>query len=206
MFEIHYYYSFIFAILLFQLLPGAGTIAILSATAKHGVKSGMSAVLGTLAGDIIYMSSAVLGLAAILKNYPKVFTVMQFLGVIYLGYLGLKNLLVRIDNEQSHQTQKESNRAIFQQALAICLTNPKAIMFFMAFFPLFLTQDSQPWTLILMMLHVTTLSLIYQTTLVLIGNTVSKYFSQWKYSKLIAIRLSGLALIGFGIKLARNIK
>ena len=49
------YGSFIMAIVVFQVVPGAGTIAILNATARRGVGFGMSAVLGTLAGDFIYM-------------------------------------------------------------------------------------------------------------------------------------------------------
>jgi leucine efflux protein len=206
MFEIQNYYSFIIAIILFQLFPGAGTIVILSATAKNGLRSGMSAVLGTLTGDIIYMSSAVLGLAAILQNYPYFFKGIQYIGVVYLCFIGLKYLLAKIENEESSKSQKGLHKASFHQALAVCLTNPKAIIFFMAFFPLFLSQESQPITLFLMMLHVTVISLIYQTLLVFIGNSVSKYIKQWKYTTVIATRLAGFALIGFGVKLARNIK
>jgi len=160
MFEIQNYYSFILAILLFQLFPGVGTIAILTATATHGIKSGMSAVLGTLVGDLLYMTSAVLGLATILNNFPTVLKVAQYTGVIYLFYLGLKKLFSKITGNSHDQVVKTSHLATFKQALVICLTNPKAILFFMAFFPLFLTQDSKSVTLVLMMIHVTIISLI----------------------------------------------
>lgn len=204
--EIQNYGSFIMAILLFQLFPGAGTVAILTATATNGIRSGMSAVLGTITGDIIYMFSAVLGLAAILNQYPVTLKIAQYAGVIYLIYLGVKKIITASSNQLASDQRKISNKHIYKESLAICLTNPKAILFFMAFFPLFLSQEPKSTTLALMMAHVTMISLIYQTLLVLVGNKVAIYFSRWKKSKTIAIRIAGLALIGFGVKLARSIK
>lgn len=206
MFEIQSYYSFILAILLFQLFPGAGTVAILTATATGGVRSGMSAVYGTLLGDFIYMSSAVLGLAAVLQKFPAALTAAQYVGVVYLCYLGLKKLFGRIEENPAGHTGGSGEWTVFRQALAICLTNPKAIMFFMAFFPLFMSQGSGPVTLLAMMAHVTLLSLVYQAMLVLVGNRATRFLARWRYSKVIATRLAGIALLGFGLKLARNIK
>jgi len=206
MFDIQNYHSFILAIIVFQLFPGAGTLAILKSTASGGIKSGMFAVYGTLLGDFIYMSSAVLGLAAILQNFPFILKFAQFAGVLYLVFLGIQKLLEKVDVNVREELVVNNHFKIFREALAICLTNPKAIMFFMAFFPLFLVHDSKPGTLLVMMIHVTIISLIYQTSLVLLGNRVARLISGWKYSKIIATRLAGLAFIAFGIKLARNIK
>ena len=90
----------------------------------------------------------------------------------------------------------------FRQALAVSLTNPKVIMFFMAFFPLFLTSESKPVTLVVLMVHVTAISFLYQTGLVLVGTAVARRLSRWKYARLVATRLAGMALVGFGLKLA----
>lgn len=206
MFEIQNYFSFITAILLFQLFPGVGTIAILNATAKNGSKGGMSAVLGTLLGDFVYMSSAVLGLATILSAYPRILGATQWIGVVYLCWIGLKFLRASGNLELSKVTLKKSNWSFFTQALAVCLTNPKAIMFFIAFFPLFLKTDYSLSTLLIMMIHVTLISLFYQTCLVFVGEAIAKHISRWKYSKIIFMRLAGIGLIGFGLKLANNIK
>ncbi len=206
MFEIQSYYSFITAVFLFQLFPGVGTIAILSATATDGPKAGMCAVLGTLAGDFIYMSAAVLGLAAILTSYPRCFAITQYLGVIYLCYLGLKYVFLTGSNSPINISSKKSNWKHFKRAFAVCLTNPKAIMFFLAFFPLFLAYDAKSSTLYVMMVHVTLISLVYQTLLVMVGNALAKYLSKWKYIKIVTSRLAGIALIGFSLKLAKNIK
>ncbi len=54
------------------------------------------------------------------------------------------------------------------------------------------------------MVHVTAISFLYQTGLVLVGNAVARRLAQWQYARLAATRLAGVALIGFGVKLAFN--
>jgi leucine efflux protein len=54
------------------------------------------------------------------------------------------------------------------------------------------------------MAHVTGISFIYQTGLVLVGNVLARRLSKWPYARSVATRLAGVALIGFGAKLALN--
>jgi len=202
MFDIHNYASFVLAIVAFQIIPGPGTLAILNATARHGVRSGMSAVFGTLAGDLLFMLGAVLGLAAVLAARPAILSSLQWAGIAYLCWLGLKLLRTPVADEKADAARVQSQWTSFRLAFAVCLTNPKAIMFFMAFFPLFLTADSRPHTLGLMIAHVSLISLVYQTGLVLLGNAVTVRFSRFRQARVWASRLVGLGLLGFGIKLA----
>jgi len=204
MFDIQNYGSFIMAVVIFQLIPGAGTITILNATARKGVRSGMKAVFGTLLGDFIYMLAAVLGLAAILGAYPGILAGAQWIGVVYLCWIGWKLLRSSAKDQPIDMALEQEGWAYFRQALAVSLTNPKVIMFFMAFFPLFLNAESTPVTLLTLMVHVTAISFIYQTSLVLVGNLVARRLSRWQYARLVANRLAGAALIGFGIKLVFN--
>jgi leucine efflux protein len=204
MFGIQNYGSFLLAIIVFQLIPGAGTIAILNATARRGVSSGMKAVLGTLSGDFIYMSAAILGLATILNTYPGLLASMQWIGVCYLCWMGWKLLRAPVANQPTDIDVKQDGWVYFRQALAVSLTNPKVVMFFMAFFPLFLSKDSTPMTLVILMVHVTAISFIYQTCLVFVGDVAVRRFSQWRCARLVATRLAGVALIGFAAKLALN--
>jgi leucine efflux protein len=206
MFGIHNYTSFVAAIVAFQIIPGPGTLAILNATARHGVRSGMGAVFGTLTGDLLFMLGAVLGLAAVLAARPVILSSLQWVGIVYLCWLGLKLLRAPVADERADAAQAQNHWSCFRQAFAVCLTNPKAVMFFMAFFPLFLTSDSRPATLGVMMAHVSLISLVYQTGLVLIGNAVAVKLSRFQYAGILARRLVGLGLLGFGIKLAINRK
>ncbi len=204
MLDIQNYGGFIMAVVIFQIIPGAGTITILNATARNGIGSGLKAVFGTLSGDFIYMLAAVLGLAAILSAYPSILASAQWIGVAYLCWIGWKLLRASATDRPSHTALDQKGWAYFRQALAVSLTNPKVIMFFMAFFPLFLSAESTPVTLMALMVHVTAISFLYQTGLVLVGNAVSRRLSQWQYARLVAARLAGVALIGFGVKLAFN--
>lgn len=204
MFGIQNYGSFIVAVVLFQLFPGAGTITILNATAQGGVGGGMKAVFGTLSGDFTYMLAAVLGLATILDAHPSILAGAQWFGVAYLCWIGLKLLRASVTGQPTDMSLEKGGWAYFRQALAVSFTNPKVIMFFMAFFPLFLSAEATPVTLLTLMMHVTAISLIIQIGLVLVGNAAALRLSQWKYVRLVSTRLAGVAFIGFGVKLALN--
>src|SRR5208337_3212850 len=180
MFGIHYYASFVAAIVAFQIIPGPGTLTILSATARHGPRSGMGAVFGTLTGDFLFMLSAVVGLAAVLAARPLIMSSLQWVGIVYLCWLGLKLLRAPVDGGRAEPGRVQNHWTCFRQAFAVCLANPKAILFFLAFFPLFLTADSRPQTLAIMMAHVSLISLVYQTGLVIIGNAVAVRLSRFQ--------------------------
>jgi leucine efflux protein len=204
MFDIQNYTSFVLAVLVFQLIPGAGTIAILNATARHGIAVGMAAVLGTLLGDMAMMLAAVAGLAATMQANPMLFQALQWFGAGYLCWMGWQLLRTPVNAAPVSQTEQSSPRVYFRQALTVSLTNPKVILFFVAFFPLFIQPQASALTLAVMMTHVTVLSLIYQTGLVLVGNVVAARLKALPSARKIATRLAGLALIGFGLKLAAN--
>ena len=201
MFDIQHYASFIAAVLIFQLMPGPGTLAILTATGRHGVRGGMAAVAGTLVGDAVWMLGAVLGLAALLQLYPQVFGWLQTLGVLYLCWIALQ-LLRKSTAPAAAPIHAHAAWSGFRQALAICLTNPKAMLFFVAFFPLFLDTAASAVTLAALLLHVTLISLFYQTALVFAGRWAARRLAGMAWAQTLARRLAGVALIGFGVKLA----
>lgn len=202
MLGIHDYPSFILAIIAFQVIPGPGTLTILNATARHGIRSGMGAVLGTLTGDVLFMLGAVVGLGAVLVARPAFWSALQWIGILYLCWFGLKLLLTSPLSDEAHAARVQRRWMHFREAFAVCLTNPKAILFFMSFFPLFLTRDARPVTLGMMMAHVSLISLIYQTSLVLIGNAVAIRLSRFRHACILTRRLVGFGLLGFGLKLA----
>lgn len=204
MFDIQNYGSFIVAVLIFQLIPGAGTIAILNATARNGAAAGLAAVAGTLCGDFVFMLAAVAGLAAIMKANPFLFQLLQWFGAAYLCWIGFGLLRAKPDSARTEPEPIRPAWLYFRRAFAVSLTNPKVILFFVSFFPLFLLPGASSITLGVMMLHVTVLSLAYQSLLVLAGNSIAARLKSFPSSRKIATRIAGMALIGFGIKLAAN--
>jgi len=204
MLDIQNYASFVLAILVFQLVPGPGTIAILNATARSGTAAGMAAVAGTLAGDCVYMVAAVAGLAAVMRASPLLFQALQWLGAAYLCWIGLQLLVARAAADASGEARGRSPASYFRQALSVSLTNPKVVLFFVSFFPLFLRPGASATTLAAMMLHVTLISLLYQGMLAVAGNAVARKLRSVPAARRAATRLAGVALIGFGIKLASD--
>lgn len=204
MFDIQNYASFLIAVLVFQLVPGPGTIAILNATARNGVGAGFGAVLGTLLGDFIFMVAAVLGLAAVMQANPILFEGLQWFGAAYLVWMGIQLLRTRFADASDAPEPRRSGWIYFRQACAVSLTNPKVILFFVAFFPLFLRADASGTTLVAMMLHVTLLSFLYQAGLVLVGNAVAAHLKTLPFARRLATQLAGIALICFGFKLAAS--
>lgn len=202
MFDIHNYASFVLAILVFQLIPGPGTLAILNATARDGVRSGGAAVVGTVCGDFVFMVAAVAGLAAVLQAHPVVFHALQWFGAAYLAWMGLQLLRAKVGGEAVGEAPRRTPAAALRQAFAVSLTNPKVILFFVSFFPLFLEPGASGATLAVMMAHVTVISLVYQGLLVLVGNRVATMLRGVPSARRLATRLGGIALIGFGVKLA----
>ena len=204
MFGIEHYASFVSAIVLFQLIPGAGTLAILDATARRGMGAGTSAVLGTLVGDAVWMIGAALGLAAVMQANSTVFAALQWFGVAYLLWMAWGLLRSGRSVASADTALVRSSWQYARRAALVSLTNPKVMLFFVAFFPLFLTPSASPWTLVVMLLHVTVISLLYQLGLVLLGNWEALRLKGIPSAQVWAKRLAGVALIGFAAKLAAN--
>ena len=110
MFDIQNYGSFIAAIVIFQLMPGPGTFAILNATARNGIGAGFGAVIGTLIGDALYMIAAVAGLAAIMHANPLMFQALQWFGAAYLCWMGLQMLRNPLARNSAEAEPKRSAR------------------------------------------------------------------------------------------------
>ena len=90
MFGIADYGAFVAAIVLFLLIPGPGNLALITSTSKGGIRGGLAATLGVIAGDQVLMWAAVAGVATLLATYPAAFNAVQWLGAAYLAWLAMK--------------------------------------------------------------------------------------------------------------------
>ena len=126
MFDIQNYTSFLAAIVIFQLIPGAGTLAILNATARNGIGAGFGAVLGTLAGDFLFMVAAAAGLAAVMNSNPIFFQALQWFGAAYLCRLGLQLLRFRWRGSHNIRNLISRHGATFAKRARSALPIPKS--------------------------------------------------------------------------------
>ena len=201
MFGIADYGAFVAAIVLFLAIPGPGNLALITSTSKGGIRGGMAATFGVIAGDQVLMWAAVAGVAALLATYPAAFNAVQWLGAAYLAWLGFKMLTAKPGGAPVLNIRP---RQYFQQAATITLLNPKAIVFYMAFFPLFVDPAKHQGlvTFGAMAVTVAVLTFLYGLTAVLLTHFLAERMRANPKIGRTLEKLAGVFLIGFGIKLA----
>jgi leucine efflux protein len=201
MFGIADYGAFVAAIVLFLLIPGPGNLALITSTSKGGIRGGLAATAGVIAGDQVLMWMAVAGVAALLGAYPAAFHAVQWAGAAYLAWLGFKMLTAKPGDKPVIHI-KPSHFA--RQAFAITLLNPKAIVFYMAFFPLFVDPARHQGLITFgaMAATVAALTFLYGLTAVLLTHFLAERMRANPRISRTLERLAGVFLIGFGIKLA----
>jgi leucine efflux protein len=197
-------WQLVLATIVFLMLPGPGTFCILTSTGKHGLRGGFASLLGLMAGDAALMFLAAIGVAALLQANPLLFKGVQYLGAVYLAYLGIRLLSAKAG--QGGAAVPFSNAADFRRGFLVSLVNPKAIVFYMAFFPLFIDPASHrgSLTFIVMGAVISSCTLVYGSLLVVAGNAAAKKLVRNRRVAAYASKAAGVFLIGFGIKLTTN--
>jgi len=195
------YGAFVIAIIVFLLIPGPGNLALITSTSKGGIPGGMGATFGVIAGDQVLLWAAVAGVSAVMAAYPTAFHIVQWAGAVYLAWLGIKMLMAKPGDAPILQIKP---RHYFRQALLITLLNPKAIVFYMAFFPLFVDPRLHQGmtTFAVMAATIAGLTFLYGLTSVLLTHFLAERIRANPRITSVLNKAAGVFLIGFGLKLA----
>lgn len=131
--------TFAVALAVAAAIPGPGVAAIVARALGTGFRPTLPMVIGLVAGDLIYLSAAALGLGMIAATFGGVFTVIRWLGAAYLVFLAIRLLLVRpevtdLPKCQSRGTGTRGTGA-FLAGFLVTLGNPKTILFYLALLP-----------------------------------------------------------------------
>lgn len=195
------YGALVIAVLVFLLIPGPGNLALITSTGKGGIRGGLAATIGVILGDQVLMWLAVAGVAALLLAYPAAFYAVQWLGALYLAWLGGKLLIAKPGAAPILHIQPHH---YLRQALLITLLNPKAIVFYMAFFPLFVdpARHQGLTTFAFMAATIAVLTFFYGLSAVLLTHFLAERLRANPLVSRALNKLAGVFLIGFGIRLA----
>jgi leucine efflux protein len=201
MFGVADYGAFVAAIIIFLAIPGPGNLAMITSTGKGGIRAGLAATFGIIAGDQVLMWAAVAGVAALLLAYPAAFHAVQWAGAAYLAWLGLKMMFAKPGAKPILNIEP---RHYFRQAALITLLNPKAIVFYMAFFPLFVDPARHQGiaTFGAMAATIAALTFLYGLIVVLLTHHLAERMRANPLIARILEKIAGTFLVGFGIKLA----
>lgn len=144
--SIHLYMAFVLTSAIVICTPGPTVLLVIADALAHHKRHAWSTVLGVGLGDLVAMSVSLAGAGAILRASAAAFTVMKIVGGLYLVYLGsrsiyaTRNRTVAVE-DMSEALAERSARARFTTAFAVTVTNPKLILFFVAFVPQFLSTS-----------------------------------------------------------------
>lgn len=125
--------------------PGPTVLMALTNGSRYGLRRACSGMAGAVLSDFVLIGAAALGLGALLAASEFWFSIVKWLGVGYLAFLGIMLMRSRGTLEQSLRTAQESgggsSGSIFLKCFLVAATNPKGYLFFSAFLPQFIAPD-----------------------------------------------------------------
>ena len=214
---IHSFLEFAVGTVIIVILPGPNSLYVITASARLGERAGWRAAGGILTGDTILMVATAAGAASMMTLFPTAFALMKAVGALYLGWIGLQLLRdgwqrwrnsmsasvvdpqARTQAVASGAPSSAPSSAPFWKALGLSLTNPKAILFFIAFLTQFVRADAPSAALAYLSLGVVVqvVSLSYLALLIYAGLRLQGAFAahpRWAAS---GIFLVSLCFLGF---------
>ena len=222
---IHSFWQFLIGTIIIVLLPGPNSLYVITAAAQRGHSGGWLAAWGIFTGDTLLMIATASGAASLMVLFPTAFLIVKAIGAVYLGWIGLQ-LIREAHQRWSGACASESERVLLEtegdghltlananpaatlphpywRALTLSLTNPKAILFFLAFFTQFVRADAPSVALAYFSLGVVVqvCSLLYLWMLIVAGVGLRRQFEDHPRWAAVAMGLVGVFFLGFAVKM-----
>ena len=144
--------AFVAASAVMLIIPGPTILTVISYSVAHGRRANIPLIAAVALGDSTALVVSLLGLGALLETSAFWFTVVKWVGGLYLLYLGIKLLRAGIsDTEVNAPAVPGSRWRLFANTCIVTALNPKGIVFFVAFLPQFISPGApvaqQLWVL-----------------------------------------------------------
>ena len=197
--------TFSLATFIFAVVPGPGILATTAKSMSHGFASDVILVCGILIGDICYLSFALLGLAAIAESLGYFFIIVRYMGAAYILFLGIMLWLAETKKDDSKGNKNQRKiLSEFTSGLFISLGNPKVILFYLGFLPVFwdLTNLTLPQGVIIVTIVISILSIVFISFAFLASK--GRELFKGKRKKRFINRSAGTLMILAGIKIAQE--
>ncbi|MGW7821243.1 leucine efflux protein LeuE [Streptomyces puniciscabiei] len=203
--------TYLAGLVLIVLLPGPNSLYVLSVAARRGVRAGYTAAAGVWCGDTVLMTLSAAGVASLLKANPVLFGIVKYAGAGYLTWLAIGMLraawqMWRTRKEKAVEEDAPSTAGYerpFRRALVVSLFNPKAILFFVAFFVQFVDPDYAYPALSFVVLgaFAQLASFLYLSALIFSGTRLADAFRRRRRLSATATSAAGALFLGFAVKL-----
>ena len=138
---------FIIAVLALMSTPGPSQLLMLSNSATYGLKNSVATIVGDLSANLLQMIIATAGIGLLIASFDNILIYIKWIGVIYLVWNALKLILSKKQNANNYKksNNKKIYRKLFLQGFLTSASNPKAILFFAALFPQFISANGDIW-------------------------------------------------------------
>jgi threonine/homoserine/homoserine lactone efflux protein len=180
-------------------IPGPTVLLVISYALGHGRRYALVTTAGVALGDLTSMTASMLGLGVLLAASASLFTVLKWIGAIYLIYLGLKLWRAPATHGDTPASAETRALRIFGHAYAVTALNPKSLVFFVAFVPQFIDTHVATWPQIA----------VFEATFVTVGTlnalgyallaSAARRVIRTPGAQLAAHRAGGTLLIGAGL-------
>ncbi len=203
------FWVFVLAALLLNLTPGNDMLYVAARSTGQGMRAGIISALGIMVGCMVHIFLAMVGLSAIIAKSALAFEIIKFIGAGYLIFLGIKALATKkaklnIENEN----KKESLKKIFWQGVLTNVLNPKVALFFLAFLPQFINLNgtNTSWQILFLGSWFNVQGTLINIIVALLFGKIGSWLSNSSRFILLQQRITGIVLIGLGIKVALTSK
>ena len=191
---------FVAASALVLAIPGPTVLLVVSHALAGGASSGWRTVPGVALGDAVAITVSILGLGALLATSAALFTLLKWLGALYLIALGIRLWRApAADAREALVARDRAQRSATWQAFAVTVLNPKSIAFFVAFLPQFVAADAPAWPqLVILALTFVILATLNATLYAVVAGTFRARLQRLT-TRRAGNRIGGAVLIGAGI-------
>lgn len=197
-------FAFIFASIIACLIPGPAILFVISKTMSKGLPTALKAVWGLQLGFAIQIIAAASGLSALILKSAFLFTVLKYIGSIYLFYLGINLLLKKEGRCSKNEFRKNKGTNPFLDGILINILNPKIAIFFISYVPQFIDKNANSAVSQLILFGFIFCIIGTLTTIgyALTSEVLYKRLNKLKIGSLFTKWVPGTIFLGFGVKLA----
>jgi threonine/homoserine/homoserine lactone efflux protein len=142
--DAHTLLSFFGIAVLLALTPGPDNVFVLMQSALWGRAAGIIVVLGLCTGLLVHTAAVAVGLAAVFAASPMAFTILKLAGAAYLAYLAWQAFRAPTDTAPAQGAPQLARGSLYVRGIIMNLTNPKVLLFFLAFLPQFAAPAAGP--------------------------------------------------------------
>lgn len=200
---------FAFSVFLLSVTPGPDMAYVIGQSVANGRRAGIVSASGVALGSCTHAIASTLGLTALITASPVMFTAIKYIGASYLMFLGGKMLLGTFISKKDRgdaapqNTRKVSAYRLLSRGFITTLTNPKVLLFFISFFPQFITPEGEQHAASFLLLGLTYAFIAFLTDVtfaILAGSTAGAVAGHRKLQNLLD-RIVGATFIALGVRL-----